>query len=96
VTTPDIVSDLRELILRSAPDETKVKLILTCGEDERLDALMPFSSVVVLGVIVAVEDRYGVSVTRDAFEGALKGGVTLRKIAEMVHSLKSNLANNEN
>ena len=88
MTTSDIIPDLRDLILRAAPDQEAVVAVATCGVDERLDTLMPFSSIVALGVIVAVEDRYGIAVTKDAYQQALDGGITLNKIATMVQSLQ--------
>jgi acyl carrier protein len=90
------VNELRELILRSAPDEMKAQPVLSCGEDERLDSLMPFSSIIVLGVIVSIEDRYGIKITKEAFENLAKDGVTLAKITEMVNALQRVRPNNEN
>jgi acyl carrier protein len=55
--------------------------------DEPLDAVIPFSSVIVLGTIVAVEERFGVRVTRQVLARALEGGVTLAKLAAMVEEL---------
>jgi hypothetical protein len=61
--------------------------VRSCGEDELLDAIVPFSSIILLGVVVAVEDRYAIRVTRDSLEMISKGGTTLRKLALMVESL---------
>ena len=36
-----------------------------CSADEPLDAIIPFSSLILLGVVVAVEDRYGIRITRE-------------------------------
>ena len=36
-----------------------------CSEDEPLDAIIPFSSLILLGVVVAVEDRYKIRITRE-------------------------------
>jgi hypothetical protein len=41
----------------------------------------------VLGTIVAVEDRYGVIVTRAHLSRALEGGVTLERLAAMIEAL---------
>lgn len=60
----------------------------TCGEDELLDAIIPFSSVILLGVVVAVEDRYAIRVTHEALT-KITGGTTLRKLALMIESLKT-------
>ena len=48
---------------------------------------MPFSSVIALGVIVAVEDRYGIVITRPALQAAFAGGATLDKLADMIERL---------
>ena len=61
----------------------------SCGEDELLDAIIPFSSVILLGVLVAVEDRYAIRVTRESLTNTCSGGTTLRKLALMVETLKS-------
>jgi acyl carrier protein len=53
-----------------------------------LDAIIPFSSVILLGVVVAVEDRYGIRVTRESLINSCSGGTTLRKLARMIESLR--------
>jgi acyl carrier protein len=53
-----------------------------------LDAIIPFSSVILLGVVVAVEDRYAIRVTREALINTCSGGTTLRKLAMMIESLR--------
>jgi acyl carrier protein len=86
MTPNEITSELRDLILRAAPDPRMAEPVRSCGEDELLDSLIPFSSVIVLGVVIAIEDRYGLHLTRKDFQDALSGGVTLRKLATLVRS----------
>jgi hypothetical protein len=83
-----IVDELRELIITSAPDPAQAAPVRTCRADEPLDGLIPFSSVIVLGTVIAVEDRYGVTVRRADLQRALAGGVTLEKLAAMVEALR--------
>jgi acyl carrier protein len=83
----DLVSELRELIVRAAPDSVQAAPVLHCRVDEPLDAVIPFSSVIVLGTIVAVEEQFGVRITRAVLSRALEGGVTLAKLAAMVEEL---------
>jgi acyl carrier protein len=80
---------LRELIVKAAPDPAQAQQIKTCAEDELLDAIIPFSSVILLGVVVAVEDRYGIRVSRDSLTRACMDGTTLRKLAQMIETLKA-------
>ena len=58
-----------------------------CSADEPLDAIIPFSSLILLGVVVAIEDRYGVRVTREQLARACQSGTTLRRLAEMIEEL---------
>lgn len=82
------IDDLRRLITAASPDPEAAGPVAHCGEDEPLDALMPFSSLILLGVVVAIEDRYRVTVTRAALaEVAAGGAVTLRKLAQVVAAL---------
>ena len=83
----DLVSDLRELIVRAAPDPARAAPVRHCRADEPLDEVIPFSSVIVLGTIVAVEDRFGVRITRQILARTLAGGVTLAKLAAMIEEL---------
>ena len=82
-----LVSELRELIVQAAPDSARAAPVRHCGVDEPLDQVIPFSSVIVLGTVVAVEDRFGVRITRQVLSRALEGGVTLSKLAAMVEEL---------
>ena len=78
------IAQLRQLIVEAAPDRAQAEPALTCPEDANLDGLIPFSSVIVLGVVVAVEDTYGIRVTKQMLQSALVGGATLRKLATMI------------
>jgi hypothetical protein len=93
MTAPDprqndgLVSELRELIVEAAPDPARAAPVRRCRADELLDEVIPFSSVIVLGTIVAVEERFGIRITRPVLARALEGGVTLAKLAAMVEEL---------
>ncbi|HUS28200.1 MAG TPA: hypothetical protein VMZ53_06815 [Kofleriaceae bacterium] len=78
------IAELRQLIVEAAPDRAQAEPALTCADDAQLDSVIPFSSLIVLGVIVAVEDTYGIRVTKKMLESALAGGATLRKLATMI------------
>ena len=58
-----------------------------CSPDEPLDALIPFSSLILLGVVVAIEDRYAIRVTREQLGQACQSGTTLRTLANMIEEL---------
>ena len=58
-----------------------------CSPEEPLDAVIPFSSLILLGVVVAIEDRYGIRVTRDQLGRACQSGTSLRTLADMVENL---------
>ena len=58
-----------------------------CSPDEPLDAMIPFSSLILLGVVVAIEDRYGIRVTREQLWQACQSGTTLRTLADMIEEL---------
>jgi acyl carrier protein len=73
--------------VRAAPDPEQAEQVRNCGEDELLDAIIPFSSVILLGVVVAVEDRYAIRITRDSLTNTCSDGTTLRKLALMIESL---------
>ncbi len=85
-----VIDDLRELIVRAAPDPAQAVKVRECGEDELLDAIIPFSSLILLGVVVAVEDHYAIRITRESLMNACTGGTTLRKLASMIESLQAN------
>jgi acyl carrier protein len=77
------------LIVKAAPDPDQAEQVRNCGEDELLDAIIPFSSVILLGVVVAVEDRYAIRVTRESLTKVSVDGTTLRKLALMIETLKT-------
>ncbi len=78
---------MRELIQRAAPDVNAALPVRDCSEDEPLDAIMPFSSLILLGVVVAVEDRYGIRITREQLARASASGTTLRQLANMIEEV---------
>lgn len=58
-----------------------------CSEDEPLDAIMPFSSLILLGVVVAVEDRYQIRITREQLARASVSGTSLRQLADLIEEV---------
>ncbi len=83
-----MIDELRELIVLAAPDPARAEPVRSCGADELLDGIIPFSSVIVLGTVIAVEDRYGITVRRADLARALAGGVTLARLAAMIEELR--------
>ena len=75
------------MIIRAAPDVNAAMPVRDCSADEPLDAIIPFSSVILLGVVVAIEDRYGFRVTRDQLGQACQSGTSLRTLADMIENL---------
>ena len=75
------------MIIRAAPDVNAALPVRDCSADEPLDAIIPFSSVILLGVVVAIEDRYEVRVTRDQLGRACQSGTSLRTLADMIENL---------
>jgi len=73
--------------MRAAPDVSAAMPVRDCSPDEPLDDVIPFSSLILLGVVVAIEDRYGIRVTREQFGRACQSGTTLRTLADMVEEL---------
>ena len=88
-TSAEIISELRELIVRAAPDPSQALKVRECGEDEALDSIIPFSSLILLGVVVAVEDRFAIRITYDSLTSACAGGTTLGKLAGMIQTMRS-------
>ena len=74
------------MIIHAAPDVNAAMPVRDCSPDEPLDAIIPFSSLILLGVVVAIEDRYGVRVTREQLGRACESGTSLRKLADMVEA----------
>ena len=73
--------------MRAAPDPSAALPVRDCSADEPLDAIIPFSSVILLGVVVAVEDRYRVRITREQLAQASVSGTNLRQLAEMIEEV---------
>ena len=73
------------MILRAAQDVNAALPVRDCSADEPLDAIIPFSSVILLGVVVAVEDRYQIRITRDQL--ARVTGTNLRQLANMIEEV---------
>ena len=80
------IDDLRRLIVAAAPDPALAEPVLACADDTALDAVIPFSSLILLGVIVAVEDTYRIKITREMLKNALDGKPTLKKLAAMIEA----------
>ncbi|HEU5133014.1 MAG TPA: hypothetical protein VFT26_12955 [Pyrinomonadaceae bacterium] len=75
------------MIIRAAPDVNAAMPVRDCSADEPLDAIIPFSSLILLGVVVAIEDRYGIRVTREQLGRACQSGTSLRTLADMIENL---------
>ena len=75
------------MIIRAAPDVNAALPVRNCSPEEPLDDVIPFSSLILLGVIVAIEDRHGIRVTREQLGRACESGTTLRRLAEMIEDL---------
>jgi len=75
------------LIISAAPDVNAAMPVRDCSPDEPLDAIIPFSSLILLGVVVAIEDRYRIRVTREQLGRACASGTSLRTLADMIENL---------
>jgi acyl carrier protein len=80
------IDDLRRLIVEAAPDPVLAEPVLACADDAALDGVIPFSSVILLGVIVAVEDTYRIKITNQMLKSALAGRPTLKRLAAMIEA----------
>ena len=86
----ELVAQLRRLIADSAPDPAQAAPVLTVADDVPLDRVIPFSSLIVLGTVVAIEDELGIKVTRHDVARAADGeGATLRRLAAMVEEIRA-------
>jgi len=87
----ELIATLRRLIAESAPDPAQAAPVLTVADDVPLDTVIPFSSLIVLGTVVAIEDELGIRVTRhDVARAAGAGeGATLRRLAAMVEEIRA-------
>ncbi len=74
------------MIIRAAPDVNAALPVRDCSPDQPLDALIPFSSLILLGVVVAIEDRYEIRVTRYQLSRACARGTSLRTLADMIEA----------
>jgi acyl carrier protein len=83
-----VIEELRTLIHRASPEPGLADPVLSCGIDDVLDSVLPFSSLVVLGVIVAFEDQYGVRITKTLWAEKVGKEPTLRRLATIVEELK--------
>lgn len=83
-----LVDELRALIVSAAPETVNVDAVLSCPDSLPLDELMRFSSLTLLGVVVAAEDRFGIAITRRDIEAMAAEGATLRSLAQMVERLR--------
>jgi hypothetical protein len=84
-----VIERLRRLIVESAPDPQQAEPVLRCGPDDPLDLVIPFSSLIVLGTVVAIEDELRVKITRHDVARAAIGGITLRTLAAMVEEIQA-------
>ncbi|MCP4448226.1 MAG: hypothetical protein GY811_23240 [Myxococcales bacterium] len=89
VESEALVRKLRELIVESAPDPQVAGPILECSIDTPIDSVIPFSSLIVLGTIVAVEHQFDISVSKEAWNQGLKQEPTLRRLAGLIEELRS-------
>lgn len=87
-----LVEELRALIVSAAPQTVNVDAVRSCPDSLALDELMRFSSLTLLGVVVAAEERFGIVITRRDIEAVAAEGTTLRSLARMVERLRERRA----
>ena len=85
----DLVRRLRELIVESAPDPQVARPILECSVDTAIDSVIPFSSLIVLGTIVAVEHHFDIRVSKEAWKQSQEQEPTLRRLAGLIEELRT-------
>ena len=85
---PISLDDLRRLIVDAAPDAALAAPVLACADNTALDDVIPFSSLILLGVIVAVEDTYRIKITNQMLKSALAERPTLRRLADMIEAAR--------
>ena len=84
-----VVERLRALIVASAPEPESASVVMHCSPDAPLDGIIPFSSVIVLGTVVAIEAEFGVRVTADAIREAAVSGTSLSSLARLILQARS-------
>lgn len=82
-----LIDELRGLIVRAAPDQARAQPVLDLGPDVPINTAIPFDSLIILGFVVAVEDRYQVRVDRATLARVAGGTPTLRSLAAAVTAL---------
>jgi hypothetical protein len=85
----NLVEQLRRLIVDAAPDPAQAAPVLTVAPDVPLDTVIPFSSLIVLGTVVAIEDELGIRVTKDDVVRASREGASLARLAAMVEEIRA-------
>jgi len=83
-----MVEEIRRLIVNASPDETTARPVLTCDDNQPLDEVIPFSSLIWTGTLVALEGRYKIRITRKDLEN-LTPPLSLRQIAGLVSDLEN-------
>ncbi|MEZ4464082.1 MAG: phosphopantetheine-binding protein [bacterium] len=84
-----LIDALRALILEAAPDRRRAEPVLELHPDDALNEAIPFDSLIVLGFVVAAEDRFGVRVDRATLARVTAGVPTLRGLAQVIEALRA-------
>lgn len=84
-----VVERLRALIVASAPEPEGARAVLDCSQEASLDTVIPFSSIIVLGTVVAIEAEFDVRVTAEALGQATATGLSLNSLAQMILRARS-------